>query len=657
MAKQQDKPVTVVDMTTERMKEIEERGYDIVPLSVLRTPPAEVYPRLEVDTDVVEQYRENWESYENSPIEAELSEGFILDGMHRYTACKEIGEIEAKAKNEEFDLSKCTIRVVWVRTPTSAADFLLDGAMRNAKHGLSLNNDDRKKCAIWLNRNGRPRRGITEWQEQIAEKLGVSSRTLREWINTDVADEKAEREAKIRELWTKNDNLPKDSKDKLSITQIAEIVGTTKNVVRGVRQKMLKERQAKPEQPKTAPGVIDGSLDAESDVKKGPVDMQGLDEPGILDRENAIYDSSEPRVQRAAMMALEEDQADSVYHDWCVTVALPDTDNVREIDKSVEQHPDNDALKEVQKELDDKAKAAWDFIERLCLARQALKGSGHFQKWVARQARALKREMTVEETIAGGQNPYQAQRVHTAMQNAPLGDEVERLGGGDETKFAIFDNPLASDSVVVGPNDRTKHLRYFYPVIGKDGKDVMAKARVMLDGFTNNPQLYKDYVDTVVNKPLPNLLRGDDPGANWMPDRGGPGGGGGLSGATPRAPGLDPKAGEVGRGSAKPMTVDETFQHLDTTFGVYGGPAGQPGRYARSRLKNLVTAHIMYLTERDDSLGLDELYEVYTGVFNELLDVELEGGEDAQQDAIENAGEEQEIGAEDVGSAEELGIF
>ena len=654
MAKQTEKRKLVVDMTAQRVADVEARGYDIVPLSVLQQPPDEVYPRLEVDTDVVEQYRENWDSYETSPIDAELTSGFILDGVHRYTACKEIGEIQAKANNEEFDASKVMIRVNWVETPSSAAEFLLSGASKNSKHGHSLNNDDRKKCVIWLNRNARPRREVTKWQEEIAQQLGVTSRTLREWINTDVADEKAHREAQIRTKFTENDKLPEDSKDRLSIQQIADIIGTTKNVVRTVRAKMNKEAKAAPT-PTPAPvrtdsagkpipydRTIDGQLAGTHAVVAGRGPVKGIDDMddvSPMDRNHAIYDSSETRVQFAAMMALEEDQADSVYHDWCITVAVPDQENVREIDKSIEANPGNDALVEVRKGLDEKAEASWMFIITLCKARQTLKTN--MQKWVKREARALRREMTIEETIGSGQNPHETQRVHVAMQNAPLGDEAEKVADGE--KFCIFRNPLAPDGFIVGPCDTTTFLRFYYPIVGQNAR---TKASIIHQGFIDNPTAYDEYVATVVNRPLPNLLKGEHPGKGWLPGQEGE-----QVEQTPAA--LDPKSGEMGGAQRQGMSVDDMFEFLDVKFGAWNAGTNS---YKRDRLGNLIVAQIMYWLQRDSTLELDELYELFNDKMNELLEV---NNEDEEQDAIENAGETetQTVTGDDVGSVEDLGIF
>lgn len=637
MAKQTKERKPVIDLTAERVANIEKLGYDLVPLSVLKQPPDEVYPRLAIDTDVVEQYRENWESYQNSPIQAELSNGYIIDGMHRYSACKEIGEIQAKANNEEFDPSKTMIRVVWIDTPSSAAEFMLDGAIRNAKHGLSLNNDDRKKCVLWLNRNGRPRRGITEWQEDIANKLGVAPRTLRDWINQDVADEKALREAKIRTYLTKNDELPNDSKDRLSLRQIGDLVGTTQNVVRNVRAKMLKEAKsdaARPQTDKRDPGnVAQPPIDGHNVVaERGPTGDIDF-EVSPLDRDHPIYTDEDARVRRAAMMALDEDQADSVYHDWCITVALADQTNVNEIKKTLEKNPDNEPLQELAKELDEKSKQSWAFVNELCEARQALKTN--LQKWVARQARALKREMTIEQEIGGGQNPHETQRVHTAMQNAPLGDEVELIKKSGD--FSIYRNPLAPDGYVVGPSDTTKHLRYFYPVVGKDS---LKKAEIMLKGFVDNPRAYDEYVQTVVNRPLPNLLKGDHPGKGWLPGHEGDddAGGGGETGGTTQA--LDPKSGEMGATKPRVLTVDEHFQRLDDMFGAFDGATKV---YKLDRVRNIVAAHIIYMMERDGNLELGDLHEMYNNTLNELLDAQVENVIPEQNDD-----DEVELGEEDI---------
>lgn len=137
----------------------------------------DLYPRIKHDATVVQKYAENLEVL--PPIEVN-QRNELIDGFHRWTAHR---KVEAK-----------TIRATV--TPTASDAELIGLAIdRNAKHGLQLSQDDKKKLARQLY--------LAKTHDRAALKilLSVSEASLSNWLS-DI--DKAEREARkkrIQELW------------------------------------------------------------------------------------------------------------------------------------------------------------------------------------------------------------------------------------------------------------------------------------------------------------------------------------------------------------------------------------------------------------------------------------------------------------------------
>lgn len=592
----------VIEMTEARLKLIEERGYDIVPLSALQGPPPELYPRTMVNEDVVELYRENWDSYQNSPIVAELENGFVLDGNHRLLACREVALIEAKEKGQEsIDEDKVTIRVKWVDTPETPLDLLLAGAKYNSKHGFSLNEDDRKKCVLWLNTNHRPKKGISAWQKNIADTFGVSDRTVREWINASVADERAERDEAIKKLLTENEQYDDNDKRKLSFQQIADKLGTTRNVVRNIRNNMIKEQRtaAQTKAPPASSGTVeksDPTGDIEADVKKGdtrwdpndPNDI--LNQPSVLDKTHPIY-NEEPVASTNAMKELGEDDAVMVYDSFCKEVAVPDQENAIEAKKNFELNEDSPELKEMHSAFEQEAYTSWAFVQRLCSARVAK--ATNLKKWISRQTEALRRRYWEDPEI-DEDNPHAAQRKHVSMQNSPIGDKTIKVSGND--KFSIFRSPIVDDGFCVGPTDTSTQLKNYYQVSGADARE---QAETFLQGFTENPAAYQEYIDNIVNRP-----RRETPEDVPDPSEGAITADGAIAGATV---------------SKRPKNAEEALRVLDGSVDSY---QFQAKRYKRVKLRQVMLLCINFWADRDITLKLSEIKDMFNEEIDPLIEIE-----------------------------------
>lgn len=115
----------------------------------------DLYPRIEHDISTIQKYAENLDCM--PPIE--INQDYILiDGYHRWTAYKKL-EIEE-------------IEVIVIQTK-SDNEILALSIEKNAKHGLQLNDKDKKSMAIRLYNSGV---GIDK--KHIAKILSVSQKTI-----------------------------------------------------------------------------------------------------------------------------------------------------------------------------------------------------------------------------------------------------------------------------------------------------------------------------------------------------------------------------------------------------------------------------------------------------------------------------------------------
>lgn len=137
----------------------------------------DLYPRIKHDATVVQKYADNLEVL--PPIEVN-QRNELIDGFHRWTAHR---KVEAK-----------TIRAT-VTPTTSDAELIGLAIDRNAKHGLQLSQEDKRKLARQLY--------LAKTHDRSALKtlLSVSEKSLSNWLSDIDQAEREERKRRILEMW------------------------------------------------------------------------------------------------------------------------------------------------------------------------------------------------------------------------------------------------------------------------------------------------------------------------------------------------------------------------------------------------------------------------------------------------------------------------
>lgn len=137
----------------------------------------DLYPRFEPDPSRIQQYAEVIELL--PPIEIN-QHNELIDGYHRWVAHRknELETIEATVTHTKNDIE---------------LDRLM--AKRNADFGIQLTNrEKRRKARQWFT-------DLTADEQQIADDLAVTVRTVRRWLSRKNKDMKAERDRQIAEMW------------------------------------------------------------------------------------------------------------------------------------------------------------------------------------------------------------------------------------------------------------------------------------------------------------------------------------------------------------------------------------------------------------------------------------------------------------------------
>ena len=139
----------------------------------------DLYPRIETSPGTVQKYASDLDVL--PPIEVN-QHNEIIDGWHRWTAHRKVGSE--------------TISVTV--TQTKSDEHLLELAVtRNSSHGLQLSYRDKKSvCTRIYNADPAP---ATE--KRLVRVLSVSPSIVREWLSRTKKDLKAERNAKVFDLW------------------------------------------------------------------------------------------------------------------------------------------------------------------------------------------------------------------------------------------------------------------------------------------------------------------------------------------------------------------------------------------------------------------------------------------------------------------------
>ncbi|HHW43807.1 MAG TPA: helix-turn-helix domain-containing protein [Desulfotomaculum sp.] len=131
-----------------------------------------IYPRTEIDPETVARYREVLESGVKLPPLVAMPDGRLLDGRHRLEAYRQLG-----AETVEVVLE-------------SPSDPDARAVELNLRHGRPLTRAELKEAA----RRWYGRKPVTE----IADLLGVSRRTVQNWV-ADLVAEREEVRADLRE--------------------------------------------------------------------------------------------------------------------------------------------------------------------------------------------------------------------------------------------------------------------------------------------------------------------------------------------------------------------------------------------------------------------------------------------------------------------------
>ena len=142
----------------------------------------DLYPRIEHNPTLVEQYAENIEVL--PPIEVN-QHNELIDGWHRWIAHKTV-----KAEN---------IKVTVTETKNET-EFLKLAIERNAKHGLQLSPADKKDMAQRIY-YATPEREREREKVKLAALLSVSDRTIRSYLSQPDKDTKEARDKNIFNLW------------------------------------------------------------------------------------------------------------------------------------------------------------------------------------------------------------------------------------------------------------------------------------------------------------------------------------------------------------------------------------------------------------------------------------------------------------------------
>lgn len=142
----------------------------------------DLYPRIKADPLTIQRYAENIEVLPAIEINQHNE---LIDGFHRWKA----------HIKQNFD----SIRVTVTQT-SSDAQFLALAIERNAKHGLQLSQDDKRKMATNIYAATQPQ-DRKEKKQELAKILSVAQRTLNSWFTDIDKQYRKERDEKILSMF------------------------------------------------------------------------------------------------------------------------------------------------------------------------------------------------------------------------------------------------------------------------------------------------------------------------------------------------------------------------------------------------------------------------------------------------------------------------
>lgn len=163
-----------------------------------------IYPRSELDRERVEEFKELTKNgVELPPVEVEKGTNRILDGGHRYTAWKELGE-----------------DIKYFETDLGGKSPLLFSAYLNASHGKPLSHEEKKTVAVRLVHSGE------DDLSRIADMLGATESVIEKWTKNvrDAMDDTLR--DRVKERLAKGDDpleiAARLEEDKEEVLEIAE---------------------------------------------------------------------------------------------------------------------------------------------------------------------------------------------------------------------------------------------------------------------------------------------------------------------------------------------------------------------------------------------------------------------------------------------------
>lgn len=161
----------------------------------------DLYPRIEPNARLIQQYAENIDNL--PPIEIN-QHNILIDGYHRWTAHK-------KAEKE-------TIEAVVIQT-SSDNDLLAMSIEKNAKHGMQLSSEDKKKMAVRLYNAG-----TGKAKEEICKILSISNSTVTSYL-TDIDKQlREERKAKIFAMYLAGYTIEEIAEElKISVQPVKDV--------------------------------------------------------------------------------------------------------------------------------------------------------------------------------------------------------------------------------------------------------------------------------------------------------------------------------------------------------------------------------------------------------------------------------------------------
>uniref|UniRef100_A0A6H1Z970 Putative methyltransferase n=1 Tax=viral metagenome TaxID=1070528 RepID=A0A6H1Z970_9ZZZZ len=171
-----------------------------------------IYPRKDHDPALVQRYVDVLGEIEAAQKYIAVSSDFkLLDGKHRWLAYrKQSGDVDRDIK-------------VFVYPATAPHDQLKLSAKLNSEHGWQLSEKDKERTAKALYQYGSS-------FDEIAATLFVGKKKVSEWLSRTVKDNKAKRDAKIREMWLAC----------YTQEEVAEAVGCTQPTVKGIIDDFIK---------------------------------------------------------------------------------------------------------------------------------------------------------------------------------------------------------------------------------------------------------------------------------------------------------------------------------------------------------------------------------------------------------------------------------